>query len=142
MTKKNLTFIALSLCFVSIIVGLLWITRSTNENNQPSTNQTAIEETKIHELTKNKPINSAYGNIEFLKNKDYVINYFPDGEYYQIGVLNSPFEKVRKEAEEEFLRELSISNTQACSLNVEITTPFSINPEEAGAPYPLSFCTK
>lgn len=146
MTKNKLIFIAIASGIVLLIIVALLIT----QKNPPQSGQTfltpspaqkiRINNIQVNNIVEGKSPNPDYGNIEFSKSENFVINYFPEGEYFQIGILNSPFKDVRKTAETEFLKKLGITEVQACTLKVEITTPFFANPSEAGAPYPLSFC--
>jgi hypothetical protein len=80
------------------------------------------------------------GETTIINNRDYQIIYYPYDEGFLIPILNRPFNDYRVLAEEDFVRALSISKQDACKLKLGITTPFSINPEEAGINWPLSWC--
>lgn len=75
-------------------------------------------------------------------NKNFQIVYIPSEKQYQIFINNSPFDKYRTEAENVFLSLLKTSKGEACKLKVEISTPYFVNPNEAGQTYPLSFCSQ
>ncbi|HLD03780.1 MAG TPA: hypothetical protein VJC17_03330 [Candidatus Dojkabacteria bacterium] len=73
-------------------------------------------------------------------NPDFHIVYYARGDYFLISVDNSPFEEVRKKAENEFLRILNIKEDDACKLKIRIITQYRVNPDFADNDYPLSFC--
>lgn len=80
------------------------------------------------------------GEVIIEENENYRIMYFPEREYFLISILSSPFSDVRKGAEESFLQILGLNRENACKLNLSITTPIFVNPNEAGTDYHLSFC--
>lgn len=80
------------------------------------------------------------GDVYFAENANYQILYMSEYKKFLISVLAQPFDVVRKEAEQDFIRTLGISEAQACTLPVEVTTPYFANPEFSGATYTLSFC--
>lgn len=84
------------------------------------------------------PESASYIIIE--KNSDYKIAYLNNFNSFLISITNSPFESQRILAEEKFLDELGISETDACKLEVQVTTPRFANPDHAGIIYGLSFC--
>lgn len=84
------------------------------------------------------PINKRGDNQLYASNK-FTITQYITGEY-NINIILSPFEQIKTEAEQKFLELLNITQAQACSYNVIITTPHYANPEEAGKTYYLSFC--
>lgn len=93
----------------------------------------------------NNPYNKAettgeLGDALFVDETYYKIVYYPDDKAFLISIQGSPFETIRNQAEEKFLQELGIDQTQACRLQVWITTPNYINPAFAGQNYRLSFC--
>lgn len=83
---------------------------------------------------------TADGNVLIDETDSFGIIYYPRTQVFHISVTASPFETVRKTAEQSFLKTLGITSTNACKLNVEIATPFWANKEESGAIYPMSFC--
>ena len=68
------------------------------------------------------------------------ILYYPEDDAYHIIIKESPFEEARQRAEQKFLADKGLSENEACSMNVFITTSMAINPEQAGKNYNLSFC--
>ena len=57
-----------------------------------------------------------------------------------LSLLQELAEVERLEAEKAFLRQLNLTEAEACQLKVVITTPMFANPAESGINYPLSFC--
>lgn len=80
------------------------------------------------------------GDSLMQENPGYSLVYLRPFNEFLISITASPFEKNRKLAEEAFLLRMGITQTDSCRLKVTITTPLSINPNEAGQSYPLSFC--
>lgn len=74
--------------------------------------------------------------------KDYDIIYLAKTKSFLISILASPFEDMRKKAEEKFLEKLKVDKETACKLDVGITTPSFVNLTESGQTYKLSFCTR
>lgn len=66
--------------------------------------------------------------------------YFSKEDQFLISITEIPFEEKRKIAEQDFIRLLEITEAEACKLNVVITTPAFVNPDESGKNYSLSFC--
>ena len=83
---------------------------------------------------------NASGDVLIEEKDGHQTFYFVDEESFLISILESPFAKVRKKAEEDFLEKLGIGRAQACRLQVSVTTPLFVNPDEAGKKYGLSFC--
>ena len=94
----------------------------------------------VNNVYKNSPETSKYGDAYFVENDSYSISYILQGQYFQIYIQGSPFKDVRKEAEADLLKQLGVSQEEACKLDVRITTPAFANPNEAGTTYKLSFC--
>lgn len=76
------------------------------------------------------------------ENARYKIVYFDDSGEFDIIILDSPFEEIKKEAEQMFLSVMHLSETEACNLHVFVVTPRFANPELVGQSFPLSFCEK
>src|SRR3989338_2321121 len=83
---------------------------------------------------------SSDGVVSIFNNGQYQIGYIGRGGFFQILVLDFPFDRVREEAENEFVKILGISKEEACLLPVNLTTHQYANPEYAGEIFPLSFC--
>lgn len=80
------------------------------------------------------------GEVRVEESTGYHIIYEPGYNYFLLSIVGSPFSTYRLQAETALLKQLNIPPSQACQLNVDITTPRSINPKEAGITYKLSFC--
>lgn len=95
------------------------------------------------------PVNNPYispvqlsqmGDSLMVEQPGYSLVYLKPFGQFLISITASPFAENRQLAETAFLSRLGITQNQACQLKVTITTPLSINPNEAGQNYPLSFC--
>lgn len=74
---------------------------------------------------------------------DYMIYYYKDTGEYKITLLKKPLKKTQKEAESAFLQQLSasgITEKEACLLFVTIGTIASVDEENSGKDFNLSFC--
>ena len=76
----------------------------------------------------------------FKTSDQYQLIYFSKENEFLISILASPFDQIRLIAEQDFLKILGINTNQACKLQVIISTPLYVNPNEAGKNYRLSFC--
>ena len=80
------------------------------------------------------------GDRELSQSNKYSIQYFPQFNSFLISLNASPFEEVRSEAEQDFIKKLGLDEKTACKLPVNIATSQKANPGFAGRNYPLSFC--
>ncbi len=71
---------------------------------------------------------------------DFTIVYFGAEQSFVIGLTKEPLREAREHAERFFLTALGISETQACALNVFVSTDEGTNPFFAGESLGLSFC--
>ena len=83
-----------------------------------------------------------YGDVLIEENKEFSIEYQHPFKLFIIAVLSTPFDALRIKAENAFLSRLGISKEDACALNVQVGTPFFVDPQYAMTSYPLSFCKK
>src|SRR5207244_1218041 len=95
----------------------------------------------------NVPVKNFYKGAEINKENDayflsdpnkYQILYINQTNSFLISIIGSPFEDIRQEAEKAFLQKVQLSKVDACKLNVQITTPYYVNPDYSGKTYPLS----
>jgi hypothetical protein len=119
--------IVISLVAVAIIIisSLLFSQTPTPPKLQPT--PIAVPTIKTTDIYK-QPDNS------------YQIFSYPDRDEYWILIMASPFSKYRSLAETQFLKQTGLSKDKACKLNIKVTTPYYVNPNESGTNYPLSFC--
>jgi len=114
--------------------------KDITDNNAPG-NTTIIFEEKINQLSEQAEILNENGDLLFNpEKKNYKVFYFPETQQFNISIVSSPFDQVRKTAEEDFFQMMGSDRDFVCSLNVVITTPRFANPNQAGGSYKLSFC--
>lgn len=82
------------------------------------------------------------GDVLFKKTQNYQIAYLKEFNQFMIVIMASPFEEVRSEAEDEFLKTLGINQEQACKLNITVGFSRFAPSDIAGKNFPLSFCPK
>ncbi len=80
------------------------------------------------------------GDRSLANTQGYSIVYLAPFNKFLISITSSPFGTYRQQAEQALLSLLNISQTDACKLSVKIATSSTINPDQAGTSYPLSFC--
>ncbi|KKQ97984.1 MAG: hypothetical protein UT24_C0005G0002 [Candidatus Woesebacteria bacterium GW2011_GWB1_39_12] len=146
--KKNSRY----LIFIALVLLLILFVSKTlnnkpnfffNKNTKPTI--TSSENRQESFLDASKLIKSSQkindnGDLLISETKNYKVIYFPKNNQVFVSILSSPFSKFREEAEKELLEVLDIDSDTSCKLNVLITTPRFVNPEEAGKEYVLSFC--
>lgn len=115
--------------------------REKIESEIPKSKFLTINEVELENFYNNKKTDiNARGDALIKDTGDAHIIFFNETESFLISILESPFEVKRREAEQEFLETMSLTEEEACKLNVEITTPLFANPDEAGKIFRLSFC--
>ncbi len=85
---------------------------------------------------------TAQGDSLMEEASEFRLIYLKPFNKFLISIKSSPFEENRQKAERAFLERLEISENEACNLPVEISTTASINPNEAGQIFKLSFCNR
>jgi len=73
--------------------------------------------------------------------KDFQIVFYVADSSFVISGNVKPFPVVRKEGEAAFLRDLGISQNEACKRSGYEATPVRVDPQYAGRSFRLSFCT-
>jgi len=134
--KKIFMLIVLIPIFATIIIGIIGMLSLKKNESKLSKVEIAKNNALSRVLKEDKE-----NNTFILANKpDYQIIYFKKNDEFLISILKSPFEQLRKTAEEEFFEMTESDKTTICQLNVVITTPLFANPELAGQIFHLSFC--
>lgn len=73
----------------------------------------------------------------------YQIVYDPNYNFYIISILNTPFDTIRLQAEQDLIKKLNISQDQACAkIKVHIGSPYFANPDQTQSYDTFSFCAK
>lgn len=144
----------MSVCF--IVALFVWLAGKDNSPTQvtpktplvtplptafPTGNKLNFSGIETSNFYKTAPKIDKSGDV-YIKNdpSTYQILYVSKFDQFLISILSSPFETVRLEAEQSFINSLEITEQEACSLNVSITTPSFVNSDESGKSYKLSFC--
>jgi len=98
-----------------------------------------ISGVKMKNFYKTGKIINKNNDVEIKATEEYSFDFFPLTSQFILSITSSPFEAVRIKAEEEFLKELGFVG-DFCKLNIIISTPRFVNPEEAGESFKLSEC--
>jgi hypothetical protein len=72
--------------------------------------------------------------------KDYTIVFWAPASSFAISLLSKPLTAARHKAEQTFLKDLGVSQDDACKLAVNLGVPVSVDPDVAGILLGLSFC--
>lgn len=157
--KKKILYIFASILGIGIIVLVLLVTLSRRQSSGPVHNahislvptrtlpidasdvSIFIGGVRVRDFTKTPQRILSNGHLLVTDPGTYQLFYYPESQSFLISILSSPFETVRRQAEQEFLRKLDISQQDACQLKASMTTPAFANPQEAGKMYRLSFCS-
>lgn len=100
-----------------------------------------ISNLRVKNFYKKKDVKIGKQNeVEFVKENDFKITFYPNDQSFLIVILSSQFEEAKKRAEDRLVKELEINPKQACLLNIVITTPSVINPEFAGINHSFTNC--
>jgi uncharacterized membrane protein len=156
-TKKIILYILIPAFFI-IIIGTLFI---LNRNKKAADNNTTNQESNSNESTNAEKITikTTTGEISvnnFRKNAEVIENgneYFVDKDKYNISydpsyqgfiatlLVNQDIENTRKEAENDFINALGISQEDACKLKVFLYVSAALTDnEELYQNHGLSFC--
>jgi hypothetical protein len=149
--KKILGVLAIIILTGFLAIGLIvQRTQLTTPSEQDETSGSDTQMSKEVEEKLNSKLNELGGSTKTInksgdfslnvQSENYSIIYFPKNKSFNISITASPFERIRRQAENDFLKKMGPDEQFICSLNVVITTPRFANPDQAGRNYPLSFC--
>lgn len=106
----------------------------------PPNDTLTVNGIKVNNIYKDARDRTQTGDVDFSSSPNYSITYLPKYSEFIITIYQLPFEENRILAEKEFIKKLDISQQQACLMTVSISVPFSVDPEQSGIKFPLSFC--
>lgn len=107
---------------------------------KPVSPSLTVDGVKVDNFYKQGTVIDTNGDVSVQKTKDFEIVYLAPFEEFIIDILASPFEVIRPQAEQAFLKQLNITQTEACKLTVSVSTTTTANPNDSGRRHPLSFC--
>lgn len=134
MQKKYLLII------VFILTVLLILLLSFLANFDKISITTNEGEIKINDIYKNPTELLPNNDVVFKENKNYSLYYYPNDQSFTITILSKNLQTARDEAEKNFLKELNISEKDACKLKIFLGMPFFVNKQMSGKNFGLSFC--
>lgn len=137
MNKKILLILGIVIFLVSMI---LYFSISKKENTTPTITATPTPIPTLFPSPTFFDSKKYQGLIYQDPNGNFQISYISSTKEYSLLILGYPFTQFRTEAENTFVSLLKTTNTEACKLNVSVSTPYFANPDESGKTYPLSFC--
>lgn len=70
----------------------------------------------------------------------YIITYVASDQSFNIGLFKEPLGDVRKQAEQDFLTKLGVTQAEACRLKHVVQTPFWVSSFYGGKNLGFSFC--
>lgn len=129
------------LAILGIIILVVFVLGAMSAKNiiLPGQNKVNISGVKVNDFNKMAVEKNNEGDVVFNQSQGFDIAHLSNGSFI-ISITASPFDTNRKLAEEAFLKNLEITQDEACKLPVQITTPAFANPSQAGTIYKLSFC--
>ena len=151
--RKILFLLASFLLTTLVIIIFIFIPRPPTQNTAtispfPSTSPAIPRSSKLN--ISNIEVDNFYPDAERIDNQKnvyivddrnrYQIIYEEQFDQFLISILTAPFEELRVEAEQKLIKELGITEADACFLNIVVTTPAFANPDFSGKPYRPSFC--
>lgn len=154
MNKPTLFFLIPLIFFAGAALLALMFVRASRQQITTTPSPTSIQPTILpiptsktiesHGVTINNPFTNAkaytvQGDALSVKTEAYEIVYLKNFDEFIITILNEPFEANRKIAEEDLLKRLGITQSQACSLKVSVSPP--AKQDELSPRYGLSFCS-
>jgi hypothetical protein len=107
----------------------------------PSSDRIRIKDVVMDNFYKNAK-ETVGSDVLITQTPTYSIAFLGNFKTFVIRIEASPFLTYKITAENEFLRLLHVTESDACKLHVEVTTLQSINPDFAGIRHPLRFCQK
>ncbi len=78
--------------------------------------------------------------VGFARTSSYEMSYYPKDDGFIITLLDPNVESARTIAEQDFLKILNITATDACALKVSMGVPFSVNEEYSGKELSFHYC--
>ena len=135
-TKRNRIILAI----VTVVGFIITVVVIAQQQIAQEAGRIIVSGVNVKDPRSTKLLENKQGDIVFNKTDGFEIVYLPKFEQFLISITASPFVENEQAAEDELLTRLGISEEEACQLNVIITTPQSVNPNEAGKNYGLSFC--
>lgn len=135
MQKKHLIIGGAILVIALAIYGLTGQPKSSQSNQifpVPSTTNNQLQTTFVPQE-----------EIVPETQENYSITYDPNYNMYIISVLNTPFDKIRVQAEQALLKKVGLSPEEACDkIKVQIGTPNYVDPNQTQIYDTFSFCPK
>ena len=80
------------------------------------------------------------GDVIIKETADYLIVYDPSSSRFWLAITGTPFATWQNVAEQDFLRTLDISESEACELYVTSGVIYSPGDPNDGLSFPPSFC--
>jgi hypothetical protein len=143
MTKINKIIIALFI--ILIIFGLITIfiilKNNPATNNVPGkiTVQTPQGSVVVNDYTQNPLATTSDATIIAETSEFQILNYKIDNSFL-ITLLSAPLKTARTDAENAFLKDLNITQPEACELKTSVVTPNSVDTNYSGRELGMDFC--
>jgi hypothetical protein len=85
-------------------------------------------------------VDSDTGNTLLQETSNYALEYFADGQSFNITLLGTNLRQARLDAEQELRARFGLTEEQACLLEVHVGTTVSVSEEFSARELGLSFC--
>ena len=144
MNVNKIIIFILSVLILLACIGVGIFLFENHGNSQVSNTNTKIIQTSqgpinVQDYTQH-PVQVTNDAIVIEQTNDYQILNFKADNSFLITLLAEPIGQSRTTAENAFLKDLNITQTQACELNVSVKTTEAVDPVYSGHELGMSFC--
>lgn len=141
---KNLNKLIAGILIILIFFGVIGILVFLKNGGGLNTGNTKIINTPQGSITvkdyTQHPIATTTDAIIIEQNSQFqILNYKVDNSFL-ITLLAEPIKKARIDAENAFIKDLNISQNQACALKVSVGVPNAVNSNYSGQELGMDFC--
>jgi hypothetical protein len=142
-TLKKAVIIGAVIIGVFAIAAVILVLVNSKNSPSGSTNTIAIRTPQgtinVRNYTQN-PVATTTDALIMESNSEYqILNYKIDNSFL-ITLLLKPLSQSRSDAQAVFIKDLGISQTQACALNVSVKVPNSVDSDFSGNELGMSYC--
>lgn len=139
MNSKIITIILVVLILLGAagIVIILFATHNGPANSK--TIQTSQGPLNVQDYTQH-PVQTTNDLIVLAQSNEYQISNFKTDSSFLITLLSKPLSQARVDAQNTLLKDLNITQAQACTINISVKVPNDVDSTFSGHDLGLSFC--
>lgn len=151
--RKKIFFIAVVMVLLILAILFLIISSIKPQRQEPDSSSNIsptptdipwaktveIDGVKTRDFLSHPIRANARGDVLFVKNENYQLVYLSNYKQFLIDISTSSAD-IREQAEKEFMNKLGISKTEACRLDVVVSSLYVPNPNLSMPRKTLTFC--